>query len=98
MGTPLTGTGRVSAGLLPEARYISLIYTGFGLSRNKALVEWARASNLPFERCDNPKGDAFRCRYVSFPTDPKTEPRKTRGEVEVAIKLADNLLPTTASR
>jgi effector-binding domain-containing protein len=93
VGTPvaatLPGNERVTAGVLPAGSYASLIYTGSGYSGNKALIEWARAQNLDWDRWDDEKGDAFRGRYESYLTDPKIEPRKTKWEVEVAIKLAD---------
>ena len=93
VGFPVAATlpddGRVSAGVLPAGRYASLIYTGSGYTGNKALVEWAKANHIAWDRWDDPKGDAFRSRYESYLTDPKIEPRKTKWEVEVAIKLAD---------
>ncbi len=85
----LPDDGVVTAGHLAAGRYASLIYTGSGLAGNKALIEWVRGSGLEFDRWDTPQGDNFRCRYESYLTDPKVEPRKTRWEVEVAIKLAD---------
>jgi effector-binding domain-containing protein len=93
VGTPvaasLPGDGRVTPGVIPAGRYASLIYSGSGYSGNKALVEWAKANRIMWDRWDDPKGDAFRSRYESYLTDPKIEPRKTKWEVEVAIKLAD---------
>jgi effector-binding domain-containing protein len=88
--TPLPDEGWVTAGLLPAGRYASLIYTGSGYSGNKALVEWAKANQVAWDRWDDEKGDAFCARYESYLTDPRIEPRKTKWEVEVAIKLADN--------
>jgi effector-binding domain-containing protein len=85
----LPGDGRVSPGILPAGRYASVVYVGNGYAGNKTLIEWAKANGVLWDRWDNPKGDAFRCRYESFLTDPKTEHRKTRWEIEVAIKLAD---------
>jgi effector-binding domain-containing protein len=82
--------GRVRAGVLPAGRYASLVYTGSGYSGNKALIEWARTNGLAWDRWDDPKGDAFRSRYESYLTDPKTEPSKKKWQVEVAIKLADD--------
>lgn len=87
--TPMVGNGRVTAGVIPAGRYASLIYIGSGYTGNKALIEWARANDLNWDRWDDAKGDAFRSRYETFLTDPKIEPRKTRWEVEVAIKLKD---------
>lgn len=85
---PLPGDERVRPGVLPAGRYASLIYTGSGIAGNGALINWARANGYAFDRWDDPRGDAFRSRYESYLTDPKVEPRKTRWEVEVAIKLA----------
>ena len=86
--TPLPGDGRVSAGELPAGRFASLVYTGSGYTGNKTLIEWARANGHAWDRWDDPKGDGFRCRYESYLTDPAVEPRKTKWQVEVAIKLA----------
>lgn len=84
----IPGDGRVTAGAIPAGRYASLIYTGGGYQGNRKLVEWAKANNVPWDRWDDPKGDGFRARYETFLTDPKIEPRKTKWEIEVAIKLA----------
>ncbi len=87
--TALSGDGRVQAAVLPAGRYVSLIYTGGGYQGNKTLIEGARAKGLTFDRWDTDKGDNFRCRYEMYLTDPKIEPRKTKWDIEVAIKLAD---------
>lgn len=88
----LPGTGRVSAGVLPAGRYANLVYSGSGLTGNKTLIEWARTNGIAWDRWDDEKGDAFRSRYETYLTDPDVEPRKTKWEVEVAIKLADEQL------
>lgn len=85
----LPGDGRVAPGLLPAGRYASLVFSGSGLAGNKALIEWARANGIAWDRWDDEKGDAFRARYESYLTDPRVEPRKTKWEIEVAIKLAE---------
>jgi effector-binding domain-containing protein len=84
------GDERVSPGMLPAGRYASLIYTGSGLTGNKTLIEWARSNGFAWDRWDDERGDGFRSRYETYLTDPKIEPRKTKWEVEVAIKLADD--------
>jgi hypothetical protein len=89
VATALPADGPVAAGTLVAGRYASLIYSGSGLAGNKALIEWVHGNQLEFDRWDTAEGDNFRCRYESFLTDPKVEPRKTRWEIEVAIKLAD---------
>jgi hypothetical protein len=86
---PLPEDGEVHPGVLPAGRYASLVYMGNGLTGNKALIEWAKTNGIAWDRWDDPNGDAFRSRYESYLTDHKVEPRKTRWEVEVAIKLAD---------
>jgi len=86
----LPGDGRVIPGVLPAGRYASLVYIGSGLTGNKTLLDWAKANGLAWDRWQDPKGDAFRSRYETFLTDPDMEPRKTKWEVEVAIKLADD--------
>lgn len=91
VAAPLPEDGVVRAGVLPAGRYASLVYSGSGLTGNKALIEWAKANGIAWDRWDDPGGDAFRSRYESYLTDPQVEPRKTKWEVEVAIKLADEL-------
>ena len=59
----------------------TLVYSGSGLAGNKALIEWAAAHGLAWDRWDDGRGDAFRARYESYLTDPATEPRKTRRDI-----------------
>jgi effector-binding domain-containing protein len=89
VGATLSGDGNVAAGALVAGRYASLIYSGGGIAGNRALIEWVRGNGMDFDRWDTEKGDNFRCRYESYLTDPKKEPRKSRWEIEVAIKLGD---------
>jgi effector-binding domain-containing protein len=94
VGIPVTqalpADGQVQPGKLPAGRYASLIYSGSGYAGNKALIEWAKANGIAWDRWDDEKGDAFRARYETFLTDPKIEPRKTKWHLEVAIKVADD--------
>ena len=86
----LPDDGAIKADELPAGRYASLIYSGGGISANRALIEWVRAKGLDFDRWDTEQGDNFRGRYESYLTDPRVEPRKSRWKIEVAIKLADD--------
>ena len=86
----LPDDGEVKAGVLPAGRYASLVYSGGGISGNRALIEWVHAQGLEFDRWDTEQGDNFRGRYETYLTDPKVEPRKSRWQIEVAIKLADH--------
>jgi effector-binding domain-containing protein len=81
--------GEMKAGSLPAGRYASLIFSGGGISGNRALIEWVRSQGMEFDRWDTEQGDNFRGRYETYLTDPKVEPRKSRWNIEVAIKLAD---------
>ena len=85
----LPDDGDVKADFIPAGKYASLIYSGGGISGNRALIEWVRAQDLDFERWDTEQGDNFRGRYETYLTDPKVEPRKSKWKIEVAIKLAD---------
>ena len=85
----LPDNGDVKADSIPAGRYASLIYSGGGISANRALIEWVRAQGMDFDRWDTEQGDNFRGRYETYLTDPKVEPRKSKWKIEVAIKLAD---------
>jgi effector-binding domain-containing protein len=85
----ISGNGKVNVDVLVAGRYASLIFSGGGIAGNKALIEWVHGNGLEFDRWDTEQGDSFRCRYERFLTDPKIEPRKSRWQIEVAIKLAD---------
>ena len=89
MRKALPDDGEVKARVLPAGRYASLIYSGGGISGNRTLIEWVRAQGLEFDRWDTEQGDNFRGRYETYLTDPKVEPRKSKWQIEVAIKLAD---------
>lgn len=88
---PVAGNGRVQPGTLPEGRYASLIYTDAtkGIEGNGVLIGWAEANGIHWDRWDDEKGDAFRCRYETYLTGPEDDPDMTKWETEVAIKLAD---------
>ena len=77
------------SGVLPAGRYATLVYRGVGTAANRALIEWARARGVDFDRSDVPEGDRFACRYEAYLTDPNVEPRKKQWKIELAFKLAD---------
>ena len=85
----LPDDGDIKADVIPAGRYASLIYSGGGISGNRALIEWVRAQGMDFDRWETEQGDNFRSRYETYLTDPNVEPRKSRWQIEVAIKLAD---------
>jgi effector-binding domain-containing protein len=85
----LPDDGGVKADVIPAGRYASLIYSGGGISANRALIEWVRAQGMDFDCWDTEQGDNFRGRYETYLTDPTMEPRKSKWKIEVAIKLAE---------
>ena len=88
----LSGNDRIRASVIPAGRYASLIYTGIenGFKGNEALINWAAANGIRWDRWDDENGDAFRSRVEYFLTDPDDEPDPAKWETEVAILVADN--------
>lgn len=83
---PAPGDARVSAGVLPGGRYATLTYRDHARRANKALLDWAQATGVALDAIEAPGGHRFGCRYEAYLTDPRTEPRKTRWEVELNIR------------
>lgn len=83
----VTGDARVSAGVLPAGDYATLTYRDHALRANKALLDWARGEGVALDRDNDPRGDRFACRYEAYLTDPRTEPRKTKWEVQLNIRV-----------
>jgi effector-binding domain-containing protein len=81
------GDGRVLAGTLPAGRYATLTYRDHALRANRALLEWIAGEGIELDRVTRPEGDHFACRYEAYRTDPRTEPRKTKWEVELNIRV-----------
>jgi effector-binding domain-containing protein len=88
--THLPGNERVQPGILPSGQYATLVYRGSGMAGNKALIGWAKENGIAWDRWDDPAGDGFRCRYEAYLTDYRVEHRKTRWEIDLAIKIADD--------
>jgi effector-binding domain-containing protein len=84
-----TGDGRVKGGALPAGRYAHLTYSRYALRGNQALLIWVQEKKLEVDREITSKGDAFACRYEAYLTDYRTEPRKTKWQVDLAFKLMD---------
>ncbi|BCJ47738.1 DNA gyrase inhibitor [Actinoplanes ianthinogenes] len=86
---PVQGDGRVRAGVLPAGRYATLTYINHGRRANGLLRDWAHEHGLTLDRAASPEGERFGCRYEAYLTDPRSEPMKTRWQIELAIRLAD---------
>ena len=83
------GAERVRAGTLPAGRYATLTYRNHSLRANKTLLQWVRDNGVALDRRETSEGDAFGCRYEAYLTDPRTEPRKTKWETELSMRVAD---------
>jgi effector-binding domain-containing protein len=87
--TPQIRDERVNGGVLPAGRYAHLTYSRYALRGNQALSIWVKEQKLEVDREATSKGEAFGCRYEAYLTDYRTEPRKTKWHVDVAIRLRD---------
>jgi effector-binding domain-containing protein len=83
------GDERVKCGTLPAGRYAHLTYSRYALRGNQALLMWVKEKKLEADREDTSKGEAFGCRYEAYLTDYRTEPRKKKWQVDLAIRLRD---------
>ena len=83
------GDERVTQAILPAGEYATLTYRDHARRANGALIDWAAANDVRFDSQVEPDGDRFACRYEAYLTDPFTEPRKTKWEVELNIRVAD---------
>lgn len=83
----IAGDDRVRPGVLPAGDYATLTYRDHSLRANKALLGWIASQNVALDRSEVPDGDLFGCRYEAYLTDPRTEPRKTKWEVQLNIRV-----------
>ena len=91
VAAPVTASGRIQPGTLPEGRYAVLRHTGpyDGLiASNAALLRWAQETGIEFDTWDTPQGSAWRSRVEHYLTDPSQEPDPAKLETDVAILIA----------
>jgi effector-binding domain-containing protein len=89
-GEAVPGDGRIRAGVLPAGRYATLTYVNHARRANGALRDWAQEQGLTLDRVATVEGERFGCRYEAYLTDPRSERMKTRWQVRLAIRLADD--------
>jgi effector-binding domain-containing protein len=85
----LEGDDRVRAATLPAGRYASLTYVNHGRRANHLLLTWIRDNGVAADRWDGADGDHFACRYEAYLTDPRSERMKTKWQIELNIRVAD---------
>lgn len=83
------GDDRVRPVVLPAGRYATLTYRNHSLRANGALLDWVQAQGHTLDREPIAAGERFGCRTETYLTDPRSDPRKTRWSVQLAIRLAD---------
>jgi effector-binding domain-containing protein len=91
VAAPVTGSGRIQPGTLPEGRYAVLRHTGpyDGLiASNAALQRWAQEHGIEFDTWDTAQGSAWRSRAEHYLTDPSQEPDPGKWETDVAFLIA----------
>ena len=91
VAAPVTASGRIQPGVLPEGRYAVLRHTGpyDGLvASNAALLHWAQEKGIQFDTWDTPQGAAWRCRAEHYLTNPAEEPDPAKLETDVAFLIS----------
>jgi len=92
VAAPITASGRVQPGVLPEGRYAVLRHTGpyDGLmASNAALLQWAQGKGIAFDTWETPEGEAWRGRAEHYLTDPSQEPDPAKFETDVAFLIRE---------
>ena len=89
---PVTGDGRVMAGVLPAGRYATLRHVGHPstlVAATAALLDWAAARDLKWDKAPLASGERWAARLEIYLTDPRTEADMTKWVTELAFRLAD---------
>nr|WP_040448785.1 GyrI-like domain-containing protein [Ktedonobacter racemifer] len=94
VASPLSGTERIRAGILPAGRYASLVsigpYKGKALMKaNGALIDWGVEHGVVWDSQQTERGEAFGARLESYIKGPENEPDPDKWKTEVAIRMAD---------
>ncbi|MFF1572120.1 GyrI-like domain-containing protein [Leifsonia sp. NPDC058292] len=87
VGAFVTGVGddEVTEGVVPGGRYVVLRYINHSLRAHKLLFEWAEARQIQFDTEETDAGVDWAGRLEIYVTDPRTQPRKSRWETELAL-------------
>jgi effector-binding domain-containing protein len=87
VAAPVTASGRIQPGVLPEGRYAVLRHTGpyDGLvESNTALQRWAAEHGIEFDASAAGEASTWRGRAEHYLTDPSQEPDPAKWETDVA--------------
>ena len=91
ISNPIAGDETVKGNEIPAGTYGVLQYKGKnrGYQGNKALIEWAKALHIEWDRWDSPDGDNFQCRYEVYLSNIENEPDHRNWVKEVCIKVKE---------
>jgi effector-binding domain-containing protein len=92
---PVTGSGRIRAGVLPGGQWVTLLHAGpyDGLvAANAAVQDWAREHDVALD--SSPDGRHWAGRAEHYLTDPSAEPDPSRRQTEVAYLTAGPARPS----
>jgi len=79
------GDEKVIRGAMPGGDYVVLRYINHSMRAHRLLFEWAEAEQIRFDVEEADAGTDWAGRFEIYVTDPRTEPRKTRWETELAF-------------
>jgi effector-binding domain-containing protein len=91
VATPVEGDGDVHAGVLPAGRYATVTHKGHPaelVEVTGALLAWADAQGLVWDRSESPDGERWGCRLEVLLTDPAEVPDMREWITQLVFKLA----------
>ena len=79
------GNLAVQTGIAPRGNYVVLRYINHSLRAHRLLFDWAASQSVRFDLQEADDGARWAGRFEIYVTEPRTEPRKTRWETELAF-------------
>jgi effector-binding domain-containing protein len=95
VGRTVSGDDRITADVLPDGQYATLIYTGpykgKGLFKaTVALLDWAKENNVVWNTSTKNNAEWWNGRAEMYLTDPASEPDTKKYQTELAFLVADD--------
>jgi effector-binding domain-containing protein len=84
--------GRVTAGVLPAGRYVTVKYFGHYddlESVTAVVIGWAKQKGIEWDSTGGPDGERFVARYEVYYNGPMDEPDPAKWETDIFIKVRD---------
>ncbi|GII89224.1 hypothetical protein Ssi03_72140 [Sphaerisporangium siamense] len=91
VAAPVTGDGRVIAGVIPGGRYATLLHTGHPdrlLESLTALEKWGPAHGLRWDNRHEGGHEVWGGRFEFYLSDPAVEPDMDKWSIEIAYRIA----------